>query len=156
MVWRQNIKSHDKSLTYSFERASKTGFTITINIKKCRFQKKLIYLGHKLSKDGKSADENKIRNITKMPTSNNRKDIQRLLGMINYVAKFIPNLSNITEPLRELLQKETHWQWEKRYNQTVKQIKTLLKSRKCFAYFDVKKPVNLQVDACKKRLGAEN
>ena len=50
----------------------------------------------------------------------------------------------------------TDWQWEERCNQTVKQIKTLLKSRKCFASFDVKKPVKLQVDACKKRLGAEN
>ena len=90
-----------------------------------------------------------------MATSNSRKDIQRLLGMINYVAKFIPNLSNITKPQIELLQKKKQWHWEERYNQAVKEIKTLLlKSRKCFAYFDVKQPVKLQVDPCKKGLGA--
>ena len=39
------------------------------------------------------------------------KVVQCLLGMINNVGKFIPNLAEITKPLRELLNKEIDWQW---------------------------------------------
>ena len=36
----------------------------------------------------------------KLPKPEDKKDIQRLLGLINYDRKFIPNLSELTAPLR--------------------------------------------------------
>ena len=78
-----------------------------LNIKKCRFQQdELLYLEHKLSKDGIHADENKIRNIADMHMLKDRKFVQRLLNLISYMVKFIPDLPSITEPLGEMLQKE--------------------------------------------------
>ena len=64
-----------------------------------------------------------------MLTPKDRNDVQGVLGIINYMAKFIPNLSNMTELLRKLLQNKTRWHCEERHNQVVKEIKTLLKSK---------------------------
>ena len=38
-----------------------------------------------------------------LPFFEKKKKLQRLLGMINYSAKFVPNLSENTENLRKLL-----------------------------------------------------
>ena len=87
---------------------------------------KLTYLGHKISKDGINADVNKIRAITEMPMPEDKKAVQRLLGIINYVGKFIPNLAEITKSLRKLLKKEIDWQWNNTYEEAVNKIKELL------------------------------
>ena len=38
-----------------------------------------------------------------MPEPKSIENVQTLLGMVTYTCKFIPNLSTITEPLRQLI-----------------------------------------------------
>ena len=57
----------------------------------------LMYLGHKLTANGIETDEKRIRIIMEITPEN--KKVQRLLGLINHVGKFIPNLSKSTTPL---------------------------------------------------------
>ena len=72
---------------------------ITLNYDKCAFRvPKVTYLGHIISSDGISPDTTKIKAIMEMPLPTDKKDIQRLLGMVNYVAKFLPNVSEVTSP----------------------------------------------------------
>ena len=59
------------------------------------------YLGHWFSADGVSPDEGKLQAIAEMPLPQCLADV-RFLGMATYLAKFIPQLSQITEPLRQL------------------------------------------------------
>ena len=74
---------------------------MTLNVEKCKFKEtELIYLGQKLTVNGIEPDENKIISILKMPKPEDKKDVQRLLGLINYVGKFIPNLSELTATMR--------------------------------------------------------
>ena len=47
-----------------------------------------------------------------MPTPQNEHDVKRLLGMLNYLQKFAPNLSEVTAPMRELLREENHFKVE--------------------------------------------
>ena len=54
------------------------------------------------------------------------KGVQSILRMINYVAKFLQNLSEATSPLRELLRKDVHWQWEERDERSFQNIKQML------------------------------
>ena len=60
----------------------------------------LIYLGHKLTVNDIELGKNKIKSILEMPKPEDKKDVQRLLRLINYVGKLIPNLSQLTAPLR--------------------------------------------------------
>ena len=86
--------------------------------------------------------------------TDDKKAVQRLLGMINYVGKFIPNLAEITKPLRELLKKEIDWHWNKTHEEAVNKIKELLISRSCLAFFDPSKAMQIQVEASKSGIGA--
>ena len=75
-----------------------------MNLDKCRFNAdQLIYLGHKISARGIEPGDAKIKAKMEMPEQSDKKGIQRLLGLINYVVKFLPKLSEVTSPLRELL-----------------------------------------------------
>ena len=152
-IWGKDDDKHDKRLIQCLEKARKIG--LTLNLAKCQFRSdELTYLGHTISKDGINADDNKIRAITEMPMPEDKKAVQRLLGMINYVGKFIPNLAEITKPLRELLKKEIDWHWNKSHEEAVNKIKELLISRSCLAFFDPSKAIQIQVDASKSGIGA--
>ena len=67
--------------------------------------------GHKLTANGVEPDEEKIRNFMGLPLPEDKKGVQRLLGLVNYVGKLIPNLSEMTAPLRQLLVKNISWHW---------------------------------------------
>ena len=42
----------------------------------------------------------------------NRAGVQWLLGMTQYLAKFLPNLSDLTKPLRDLTKKDVVFTWD--------------------------------------------
>ncbi|CAC5421701.1 unnamed protein product [Mytilus coruscus] len=60
------------------------------------------YIGHLLTADGVKPDPEKIAAIVNMEKPTDVKGVQRLLGMINYLTKFVGNLSDICEPIRQL------------------------------------------------------
>ena len=76
--------------------------------------------------EGVRPDTLKLEAILGMPAPEDSHRIQRLLGMVNYVAKFAPYVSDVTAPLRELLKKDVAWQWAERYDQPFRNIKRLL------------------------------
>jgi len=43
-------------------------------------------------------DDNKVRAINEMPAPSDKKGVERLLGTVNYLGKFIPNLATVTKP----------------------------------------------------------
>ena len=49
--------------------------------------------------------KSKVQAKVEMKSRESKKDLQRFLGLINYVGKFIPNLSAVNKPLRQLLEK---------------------------------------------------
>ena len=89
-----------------------------------------------------------------MTTPTDKKGIQRFLGMVGYVGKFIPNLSEIAKPLRTLLQKETAWHWQHEQKRAFDKLKTLITRAPVLKYYNVNEEVVIQVDASKSGLGA--
>jgi len=47
-----------------------------------------------------------------MPSPKNKEELQRFLGILTYLSKFIPNLSHIAAPLQNLLEKDVKWHWQ--------------------------------------------
>ena len=90
-----------------------------------------------------------MKAIQEMPTPKSKKDLERFLGMIQYIGCFIPSLSEITVPLRILLQNETEWHWEKHQEDAYEKPKNLATVSPALAFYDVNKPVELTVDASK-------
>ena len=66
-------------------------------------------MGHVLSADGVKPDPLKVEAIKAMPPPGDREELQRFLGVVTYLSKFIPNMSQKSAPLRQLLQKDVEW-----------------------------------------------
>lgn len=61
-------------------------------------------MGEKLSGAGVQPDPEKVQAIAELPVLQDKNDLQRALGLVNYLGKFIPNLSANTRTLRSLLE----------------------------------------------------
>ena len=118
-------------------------------------QKEVTFMGHVISAAGLKPDPTKIEAVLSMPTPTNKQDVRRLLGIVNYLQKFSPNLSDITAPLRELLQEDLMFQWSQQVHGTCFQaLKTLLTTAPLLKFFNPTQEVELQCDASEKGLGA--
>ena len=62
----------------------------------------ITYIGHVLTEKGVKPDKEKIKAITEMPAPTDKKGVQRLLRTVNYLAKFVPNLLTVTDPIRKI------------------------------------------------------
>ena len=65
------------------------------------------YLGHTVSSKGMQPTQDKVRAIRDAPAPTNIHQLKSFLGLINFYAKFLPNLSTILAPLYVLLQNVT-------------------------------------------------
>ena len=70
------------------------------------------FIGHVISRDGLKPDPEKVRAVAEMPLPTDKKGIQRLMGFVNYLSKFLPNLSDLCAPLWALTVEGTVWEWD--------------------------------------------
>ena len=122
---------------------------------KCEFSKKRVkFLGHVVSSAGIEVDPSKTTAIRNYPAPTNITELQRFLGMVNQVAKFVRNLASRTEPLRALLRKENEWSWGQAQRKAFQEIKDCLVSTETLCHYDPNRPTVIAADACMNGLGA--
>ena len=101
-------------------------FCFKLNEEKIELKKTSIpYIGHILTSEGVKADPSKIEAILKMDRPGDVAGVRRIMGTVNYLAKFLPRLSEVSEPLRQLTKKDSKFSWnrtgtmriKKRFNQ---------------------------------------
>ncbi|KAB0801714.1 hypothetical protein PPYR_03900 [Photinus pyralis] len=73
--------------------------------------------------------------------------------MINYLLRFIPNLSELTAPLRELLKDDVEFLWCPQHTEAFKIIKDKIVGASVLANYDDNKEITIQADASKSGLG---
>ena len=83
----------------------------------------------------------------------NQKQLKSLLGAIQYLAKFLPRLSDKTERLRRLLKKDYKWDWGKDQEDDFNNIKKLLTEEPCLAHYAKDRENIVTTDASKTGLG---
>lgn len=153
LIWGETKQQHDERLRQVLERARVKNFKL--NKEKCRVGlEEIKYLGHVFSKEGLKPDQSKIEAVKKMPTPECKKDMERFLGMVTFLAKFIPNMSQHTEPLRGLTRDDVAWKWRDEHQHAFDKLKTMLTEAPLLRYYDINLPVTLSVDASKEGLGA--
>ena len=116
--------------------------------------KQLVFLGDILTDEGIKPDERKVSAIMNMERPQNKHDIQRFLGMVTYLAKWIPDLSTKSAPLRILLDKNIQWEWTDKQEKAWKLLKELLTTQPVLQYYDPNKEIMISSDASKDGLGA--
>ena len=103
---------------------------------------------------GLCVDPSKVRAIRDMPSPTDKAGVQRLLGLVQYLSKFLPGLANTTKPLRDLTQKHVVWLWEAAQQEALEKIKMSVASAPILRYYNLAEEVTLQCDASQSGLGA--
>ena len=112
------------------------------------------YVGQVISKQGLHADPEKIEAVKAMPTPSDKAAVKRFLGFVTYLSKFIPNLSQVCTPLRQLVKDGNHFNWGPAQTESFEALKCLCTSSPVLAFYDVRKPVEIQCDASKNGIGS--
>ena len=85
---------------------------VRLNEEKCSFSRsEVTFYGHAFTSEGIRADPEKIAVITNMSEPENASEVRSLLGMAQYVSRYIAECATITAPLRALTKKATPWKW---------------------------------------------
>ena len=85
-------------------------------------------------RDGIRPDPSKIEDIHKMPTPQDKEDLQRFIGLLNYLAEYIPHFAENGSTLRELLKKDVPFVWHEDYQRTCDDLKICIGSESCLSY----------------------
>ncbi|XP_054279150.1 uncharacterized protein LOC128997535 [Macrosteles quadrilineatus] len=153
LIWGRTKEEHDECLRAVLERVQANG--ITLNKQKSEFCKKTVtFLGFVLSKEGIKPDPSKVQAVVDLPAPSNANEVQRFMGMITFLAKFIPNCSEILEPITSLLKTKNDFFWGPTQEKAFVTVKQILSSEPCLTVYDPEKPSILSCDASKKGLGA--
>ena len=144
---------HDGNLVAFLQRCSERG--VKLNPEKMRLRlREVPFIGHVVTDKGLRADAEKARAIAEMPPPTDVKGVQRLLGMIQYLSKFLPSLSDMTKPLRDLTQKETEWVWDTPQQTAFEKLKQAVGNTPVLRFYNLQEEVTLQCDASQHGLGA--
>ncbi|CAN6563557.1 unnamed protein product [Malus baccata var. baccata] len=111
---------------------------LKMNPKKCAFRVRTgNFLGFLVHQRGVEVDKNKSRAIMESPPPTNKVQLQRLLGKINFLRRFIANLAGKIQPLTHLLS-----------------IKAYLTSPPVLVPPQRGKPLKLYISASEKSIGS--
>lgn len=135
----------DKNLEVVLRTIRESG--LKLNRVKCHFNKsELQYFGHTIGHEGIKPDATKVKPITDMPSPTNVTELRQILGMINYLEKFVPELSTVLPTVTAQLKKDAIWLWTEVHKQALNKVKCELATAPALAYYDPVKPVQMRVE----------
>jgi transposase InsO family protein len=143
---------HDANFLALMDRCKEKN--IKLNPGKLQFKLKQVkFMGEIITDKGIQPDPEKVRAIIDMPRPVNKAGLLRFLGMLNYQSPYCPNLSSVLKPLRLLTREDTKFLWSPTQEDAFQRSKQLIAHAATMRYYDMNKPVVLQVDASENGLG---
>ena len=112
------------------------------------------FFGQVLTKDGLKPDPHKVDVIQQWLTPTCVTELQSFLGSVNYLCKFIPYLSDLRQPLQELLKSNNEFYWTQVLEKAFNQLKEAIAKDVTLQFFNQDLPLYIEVDASKKGIGA--
>ncbi|QRW18198.1 Transposon Tf2-7 polyprotein [Rhizoctonia solani] len=139
LIFSESRELHTKHLQEVLKRLQDNA--CYCNLEKCNFYASEVdYLGVIANGEGVKADPKKITQAVDWATPRSVKGVQEFLGFINFYRRFIHNFSKLAQPLYQLLQKNTPWEWGERQEVSFKALKQAL----------IESPVLIQPDPYKE------
>lgn len=124
VVYGKTEIEHDESLQAVLTALKKRN--VLLNTLKCVFKKtEIVFLGHRLSKDGVQPTDDKVKAIRKCREPKTKEELRSFLGLVTFLARFLPNLTTTTAPLRSLLKKSVHFEWTEEHREAFERFSFL-------------------------------
>ena len=151
IILGDSLEEHLANLLKVLEAFRKHG--IRLKIEKCSFFKEeVIFLGHKVTREGLKPCFDKVSAIRDFPTPKNVKDVASFLGLAGYYRKFIARFGEIARPLN-FLKKGGDFQWGEEQDKAFKALKSILTGDEVLAFPNFSKPFFVTTDASNFALG---
>ena len=142
-----NRTTHMNVLICVVERFAKHGLRISLG-KSHMGMTRFKYLGFEFDQQGITLSEDRISGITNFPPPKDKKGVQRLLGTLQYISKFVPQYSFNLFPLINLLSvNKNDFKWTEECQNSLDNMKTIIKQNLQLHYVPEDVPLWLYVDS---------
>ena len=153
-VTKGSKQKHMEELIDVLTKLENAGYRLSGSISEL-FKTEIEWIGHKI-------DQNSIRPLQDKPLAikeliepkKNEKELKSSLGAIQYLSKYIKNLSAQTDILRQLLRNDNDWNWTTEHTKTFENLKQKITEIQCLAHYNSDYPNIITTDASTKGLGA--
>ena len=116
---------HKCQIRYVLEKLSLAG--VKIPLSKCQWGRKGVnFVGYHITEEGISPQQSKISAITKIKDPTGVRELRGILGMLNFMRKFIKEYSRIAEPLHRLTKKGVPWHFGNAEREALQELKDRL------------------------------
>lgn len=147
--WNEHLQMLDKIFKLLIQA------NLKLKADKCTFgAEEVTFLGHILSANGIRQDPEKLKAITCLPPPANVNELYRILGMLGYYRRFVPNYSMLSAPLNNLLKKNVPYVWTQTHDLALSNLINALRDNATLKYFRYGRPTVLKTDASKEGVGA--
>ncbi|XP_062093992.1 uncharacterized mitochondrial protein AtMg00860-like [Humulus lupulus] len=98
-------EEHEDHLRKTLQRLKEQ--QVCAKLQKCEFWvEEVVFLGHKVTKDGVSVDQVKVEAVKDWPKPKNVTDVRSFLGLAGYYRRFVEGFSKLAMPLTNLTRKQ--------------------------------------------------
>ncbi|KAJ3474829.1 hypothetical protein NLI96_g12232 [Meripilus lineatus] len=123
-VFSDSVEEHEEHLNMVFAILRKA--ELYLKKEKCDlYSDRMDCLGHIIDDQGLHADGDKMHRVRNWRTPRNTKDVQRFLGLVQYIAHFMPDVSAFTGPLHSIEQNGHLFEWRPLHQKCFESIKAL-------------------------------
>ncbi|HZZ15741.1 MAG TPA: reverse transcriptase domain-containing protein, partial [Candidatus Sulfotelmatobacter sp.] len=154
-VFTNTIEQHENALEYVLQCLKDE--QLYISPKKLRpYALRFNCLGHYRDENGLHASADKLELIRKWPTPSSYHDVQRFLGLVEYISRFLPNVSAYTTPLSGMCSNGLPFVWRNLHDKCFEMIKAITAKKLSLRPIDREDPTPVWVvcDACPSGCGA--
>ncbi len=112
------------------------------------FKKRVQYLGHMISEDGTAPIQKRVEALQKLKSPENKRDLMRIVGALNFYAKYIDGpVYVMMKPFFNLIKDETPWSWSAENESLLRKILDMLSGDTIRAIPNPKYPYFLHGDS---------
>ena len=94
------------------------------------------FYGETYTTDGCKPAQDKVTAIVQMPSPRSKKEAQSFISMINYLSKFSPRLTEIAEPIRELVKEKVPFNWGQEHEESFTMLQREISKAPVLAYYN--------------------
>jgi hypothetical protein len=123
-VFSHTLEDHEADLEYVFQKLREN--RLFIERAKCDlYSKSMDCLGHRVDDKGLHADADKMARIREWRTPKNLKEVQRFLGLVQYLAHFMPDVTSYAGPLSAICRNGQPFYWKPLHEACFNSIKVI-------------------------------